>query len=222
MVPSNLSKRFQLALALLAAVATSGAIPAAAATTALDTCGYIFKSTNPRTYVAFNESTVLRVFSPKGSVRAEPGLTIKVWYNDEHALTLGVRRVVVKTSTGTRTTDFPFSTLATNPGGVLYPKVGATAFDGDLAGTDTAKCTGYPDLCDRPMFPALFITDTTSTPSSKAGDWQSGGTAIPPHAVFPFGPSTRRDRRRTSPSRTTSTRRRTAGTSAAAIPLRRA
>src|SRR5947208_15885333 len=34
------------------------------------------------------------------------------------------------------------------------------------------------------MFPALFITDTTSAPSSKAGDWQSGGTAIPPHAVF--------------------------------------
>src|SRR5207248_2887783 len=127
MVPSNLSKRFQLALALLTAVATSGAIPAAAATTALDTCGYIFKSTNPRTYVAFVESEVLRAFSPKGSIRAEPGLTIKVWYNDEHALTLGVRRVVVKTTTGTRTTDYPFTTLATNPGGALYPQVGATA-----------------------------------------------------------------------------------------------
>src|SRR5439155_1409797 len=113
MAPSNLSKRFKLALALLTAVATSGAIPAAAATT-LDTCGYIFKSTDPRTYVAFSESTVLRAFSPKGSVRAEPGLTIKVWYNDEHALTLGVRRVVVKTRTGTTTTDYPFTTLATN------------------------------------------------------------------------------------------------------------
>src|SRR2546430_8059745 len=183
MVPSNLSKRFQLALALLTAVATSGAIPAAAATT-LDTCGYIFKSTDPRTYVAFSESTVLRAFSPKGSIRAEPGLTIKVWYNDEHALTLGVRRVVVKTLTGTRTTDYPFTTLATNPASALYPQVGATALDGDQAGTDTAYCSGYPDRCDRPMFPALFITDTTSTPSSKAGDWQSGGTAIPAHAVF--------------------------------------
>ena len=183
MAPSNLSKRFQLALALLAAVATSGATPAAARTT-LDTCGYIFSSTNPRTNVAFSESGVLRAFSPKGSVRAEPGLTIKVWYNDEHALTLGVRRVVVKTTTGTRTTDFPFTTLATNPGGVLYPKVGASALDGDLAGTDTAKCTGYPDLCDRPMFPALFLTDISTDPNSTAGDWQHGGTPIPPHAVF--------------------------------------
>ncbi|PYP66339.1 MAG: hypothetical protein DMD36_17485, partial [Gemmatimonadetes bacterium] len=183
MAPSNLSKRFQLALALLTAVATSGAIPAAAATT-LDTCGYIFKSTDPRTYVAFSESTVLRAFSPKGSVRAEPGLTIKVWYNDEHALTLGVRRVVVKTRTGTTTTDYPFTKLATNPGSALYPQVGATGLNGDQAGTDTKLCSGYPDLCDRPMFPALFITDTTSTPSSKAGDWQSGGTPIPPHAVF--------------------------------------
>ncbi len=180
MAPSNLSRRFLLALALLQAVATSSAVAA----TTTDTCGYIFKSTDPRTYVAFNESTVLRAFSPKGSVRAEPGLTIKLWYNDEHALTLGVRRVVVKTRTGTTTTDYPFTTLATNPASALYPQVGATALDGDQAGTDTAYCSGYPDRCDRPMFPALFLTDTTSTPSSKAGDWQSGGKPIPPHAVF--------------------------------------
>src|SRR5437870_730312 len=183
MAPSNLSKRFQLALALLTAVPTSGAIPAAAATT-LDTCGYIFKSTDPRTYVAFSESTVLRAFSPKGSVRAEPGLTIKVWYNDEHALTLGVRQVVVKSRTGTTTTDYPFAALTKNPGSALYPQVGTTALDGDQAGTDSASCSGHPDLCDRPMFPAMFLTDITTTPNSRIGDWQGGGAPLPPHAIF--------------------------------------
>src|SRR5213078_2473876 len=118
------------------------------------------------------------------TVNATPGLSIKVWYNDEHALTLGVRRVIVQTKTGTTTTDYPVSALSTNPGSVLNPQVGTTALDGDQAGTDTSACSGYPDLCDRPMFPALFITDISSDPSSTAGDWQHGGTPIPPHAVF--------------------------------------
>src|SRR5439155_1101274 len=59
-----------------------------------------------------------------------------------------------------------------------------TALDGDRAGTDTSACSGYPALCDRPMFPALFITDITTNPTSTAGDWQHGGTPIPPDAVF--------------------------------------
>ena len=184
MAPSKLGRRIKFALALLTALATSGAISAHARTVTVLPCSYPFKSTDPRTYVAFNESTVLRAFSPKGSVRAEPGLTIKLWYNDEHALTLGVRRVIVQTKTGTTTTDYPVSALSTNPGSVLNPQVGTTALDGDQAGTDTSACSGYPDLCDRPMFPALFITDISSDPSSTAGDWQHGGTPIPPHAVF--------------------------------------
>ncbi len=179
MVSSNLWRRLKFVLALLTAVATSGAVRAHA-----DTCGYPFKSGDPRTYVSFNESEVLRAFSPQQAVNATPGLTIKLWYNDENALTLGVRRVLVKTKTGVTTTDYPFSTLATNPGGVLYPQVGTTALDGAQEGTDGATCRGYPDLCDRPMFPALFITDLTTNPNSRAGDWQSGGTPLPPHAVF--------------------------------------
>src|SRR5207249_1624526 len=43
---------------------------------------------------------------------------------------------------------------------------------------------GFPDLCDRPLFPALFITDITDDPSSRSGDWQFGGTPIAPNAVF--------------------------------------
>src|SRR5207247_171520 len=91
---------------------------------------------------------------------------------------------IVQTKTGTTTTDYPVSALSTNPGSVLNPQVGTTALDGDQAGTDTSACSGYPDLCDRPMFPALFITDISPDPSSTAGDWQHGGTPIPPHAVF--------------------------------------
>src|SRR5947208_2963251 len=184
MAPSKLGRRIKFALALLTALATSGAIRAHARTVTVLPCSYPFKSTDPRTYVAFNESEVLRAFSPQGTINALPGLTIKVWYNDEHALTLGVRRVIVKTSTGITTTDYPFSALTQNPAGVLNPQVGTTVLDGDQAGTDTSACSGYPDLCDRPMFPALFITDITTNPTSTAGDWQHGGTPIPPHAVF--------------------------------------
>jgi len=184
--PSKLSRlgRLKYTLALLAALAISGAVRAHPATGASCVIGYPFKSSDPRTDVDFNESEVLRAFSPQQTVNATPGLTIKVWYNDEHALTLGVRRVIVKTLTGTTTTDYPFSALLQNPGGVLNPQVGTMTLDGDQAGTDTSACSGYPDLCDRPMFPALFITDITTNPSSTAGDWQHGGTPLPPHAVF--------------------------------------
>src|SRR5437667_426854 len=184
MAPSKLGRRIKFALALLTAVATSGAIRAHARTVTVLPCSYPFKSTDPRTYVAFNESEVLRAFSPQGTINALPGLTIKVWYNDENALTLGVRRVIVKTFTGTTTTDYPFSALTQNPGGVLNPQVGTMTLDGDQAGTDTSACSGYPDRCDRPMFPALFITDITTNPTSTAGDWPHGGTPIAPHAVF--------------------------------------
>jgi hypothetical protein len=35
------------------------------------------------------------------------------------------------------------------------------------------------------MFPALFVTDITGNPTSRAGDWQQGSSsAIPPSAVF--------------------------------------
>jgi Dictyostelium (slime mold) repeat len=184
--PSKLSRlpRLKLALALLTGIATSGALHAHADGGTNCVIGYPFVSGDPRTSVEFNESTVLRAFGPQGTVTATPGLSIKVWYNDEHALTLGVRRVTVKTASGTTTTDYPVSALPENPGSVLNPQVGTTALDGDQAGTDTSMCSGFPDLCDRPMFPALFVTDISSDPNSTGGDWQSGGTPIPPHAVF--------------------------------------
>src|ERR1043166_5741840 len=86
-----------------------------------------------------------------------------------------MRRVIVKSATGTTMTDYPITPLTSNPGVALDPLVGSTIPSGPQAGVD---------LAGRPMFPALFITDITSNPNSLAGDWQFGGTAIPPHAVF--------------------------------------
>ncbi len=153
---------------------------ATAAVVAPCVLGYPFTSTNPRTSVVFNESEVLRAFQP--SV-VGPGERLMLFYSDEHALTLGVRRVVVKGS-GAGTTDYPLSPLPSNPGGVLDPQVGTMSLDGDQAGTDTSTCAGFPDLCDRPLFPALFITDITDDATSRSGDWQFGGTPIAPNAVF--------------------------------------
>jgi hypothetical protein len=134
--------------------------------------GYPFTSSNPLTSVVFNENTFLRTFAP--SV-ARAGDTIKVWANDEHAMTLGVRQISVKTATGTTTANYPMSPLPASPSAALSPLVGSTIASGDQAGTDPAG---------RPMYPALFITDITLDPTSMAGDWQYGGTPIAPAAVF--------------------------------------
>src|SRR5262249_41822987 len=88
--------------------------------------GYPYVSTNPRTSVVFNESEVLRGFSPVGQVAASPGLTIQFWYSDEHAMVLGVRQVQVKSKTGTKITDYALSPLPGDPGSVLNPQVGTT------------------------------------------------------------------------------------------------
>ncbi len=143
--------------------------------------GYPMMTSDPRTSVVFNESDVLRAFSPHV---ARANDTLKVFYGDEHALTLGVRQVQVKTAAGTMTTDYPVTMPNGSPAMAQRPMVGTTMLDGDQAGTDTSACDGAPDRCDRPMFPAIFITDITSAPMSRMGDWQYGGTPIPPHAVF--------------------------------------
>src|ERR1051326_45580 len=134
------------------------------------------------TSVVFNESGVLRVFAPSSD-----GTKILSWYNDEHALTLGVRQVAVKTTTGTTTTSYTITPLSAGPGSALNPAVGTTALMGSQAGTDLATWNstyGYIDH-GRPLWPALFITDITTNPNDPSGDWQRGGpAAIPPTAVY--------------------------------------
>src|SRR6185369_8610380 len=97
---------------------------------------------NPRTSIVFNENEVLAAFAPNV---AGPADTLKVWYSDEHALTLGVRRVLVKSSSGTTTNDYPLTPLNGVPGSAINPQVGTTALSGEQAGTD---------LFERPLWPS--------------------------------------------------------------------
>lgn len=142
----------------------------AAATAAGCQCnlGYPFASGNPLTSVDFNESEVLRAFGPNAVGR---GGTIRIWYNDEHALTLGVRQIIVDGVVS----DYNVTPMVANPDAAMNVQVGATAMSGDQSSADPVG---------RPMYPALFVTDITTSLNSRAGDWQYGGTPIAPTAVF--------------------------------------
>src|SRR4051812_5549895 len=135
-------------------------------------CGYPYASSNPLTSTVFNESDVLRAIQPSGSW---PNGVVSMFYNDEHALTLGVRSVAVKTASGTTATDYPVSPLTASPGSVTSPQTGTNILTGQQSGLDASL---------RPMWPSLFVTDISADPSSKAGDWQQGGRPISPNAVF--------------------------------------
>jgi hypothetical protein len=142
--------------------------------------GYPYTSSNPLTSTVFSEPGVLRAFQPDFAGPNPPNDTIRLFYNDEHALTLGIRQISVKTKTGTTTptttTSYPVAPLSGNPASVSNPTVGPTTLTGDTSGADPVGA---------PMFPALFITDLTINQDleSKAGDWQFFGTPIPPHFV---------------------------------------
>ena len=135
-------------------------------------CGYPYASSNPLTSTVFNESEVLAAIQPSGSW---PNGIVSVFYNDEHALTLGVRSVVVKSASGMTTTDYTVSPLAASPSSVTNPQTGTNLLTGDQSGLDASL---------RPMWPALFVTEITTNSNSKAGDWQQGGRPISPNAVF--------------------------------------
>ena len=77
-----------------------------------------------------------------------------MWYQDEHALTLGAGNV---------------SAMAQSPDHVVNPNTG------DQTAVDAAG---------RPVRPALFITDITADPSSTSGDWEYGGVSYNPSEIF--------------------------------------
>jgi len=123
------------------------------------------------TSVVFNENECLAAIVPSGGSLA----TVRVFYGDEHALTLGVRSVVVKAASGNATTDYPISPLSSSPSSVTFPQTGSNVLFGDQAGLD-------PSL--RPMWPSLFISDITNDPNNRSGDWQQGGRPFNPNAVY--------------------------------------
>ena len=130
-------------------------------------CGYPFSSSNPLTDILFNESEVLAAIVPSGGY---PFASIQLFYNDEHAMTLGVRETVI----GGASTPFPVSTLTNSPDIADRPQTGTNLLIGQLAGVDPVG---------RPLWPALFITDITNDVNSVAGDWQWGGTPVNPTYV---------------------------------------
>lgn len=133
--------------------------PAAAASSIVE-CGYPYTAGgNARTAISPRENEVLRAFSPQ---IAHAGDKIIVWYSDEHNLSLGKKK-----------TGFPFTDMTKFPSDhVENPAIG------DPNGIDSQG---------RPIFPAMFITDITTDPSSKIGDWQysiDNSGAIPLHAIY--------------------------------------
>jgi hypothetical protein len=135
-------------------------------------CGYPTTTSNRLTATTFNENDVFRAIRPAG---AWPNGVVQMFYNDEHAMTLGVRQVVVKSSSGTTTTDYPVTPLTTDPGSSTSPQTGTNMLVGDQSGLD-------PSL--RPMWPSLFITDISADPNNRSGDWQMGGVPTAPNAIF--------------------------------------
>ncbi len=123
-------------------------ITIAAAVDGNDSCGY------PAT--SFVESSTLCDINAVGG-GSTPAI-IQVFYNDEHALTLGCA-----------TPSDPVSPLTMSPDAVSYPETG------DPACVDTVG---------RPLRPVVFITDISVNPSCTAGDMQEGGPGYDPVAVF--------------------------------------
>lgn len=140
--------------------------------TFISDCGYPQSSTSPLTSVDFNESEVLRALKASNNGRAG---VVKLLYNDEHALTLGVRQVVVKSANGSGTTNYAVSALPTVPAYVKDPATGTNILSGDQSGLDPSA---------RPMWPVLFVTDVTAKPESRVGDWQYGGRPYNPQEVY--------------------------------------
>ena len=112
-------------------------------------CGYPYTSGKPLTSVVFNESDVLRAIEPSGGA---PSGTIRVFYNDEHALTLGVRQVVVKTATGPppRTTRSP--RLSPTPAARLARPPAPTRWSATRA-VSTSRCARCGRCCSSPTPP---------------------------------------------------------------------
>jgi len=135
-------------------------------------CGYPTTTGSSLAKVTFSENEVLAAIQPEGGA---PQGTVRLFYNDEHALTLGVRSVVVKTAGGAAMMDYPVSALMSVPGMVTNAQLGTTELMGDQSGLDQSL---------RPIWPVLYLTDITSDPQNRSGDWQQGGVPTGPNDVF--------------------------------------
>jgi hypothetical protein len=136
-----------------------------------------------RSNVDFNESEVLRGFALTGG-----GTQINAIYSDEHALTLGVRQNFTNNKGVDVTTNFTIATMTGNmnptPNNKTAKVIGSPFVDVGSPLSTAAPFTPV-DGYGRPLFPSLFLTDLTALgPNSTAGDWQQGGSPIPPSALY--------------------------------------
>jgi hypothetical protein len=141
--------------------------------------GYPDNSNLPRSKTVFNESQVLRAYG------RTPG-EVRLWYNDEHALLLGIRQVYLDLPKPTTDiwVDHSVAQMVGNPSSAIgspgssqpqYVLTGLEMLTGD---------GGAVDPFGRPVYPAVFVTDITTNPTSRAGDWQQGGAPYRPNEVY--------------------------------------
>ncbi len=138
---------------------------------AADACGYPYGS--GRTAVVFNESTVLRAFDPVTSQTTVlgQGLTIKAFYSDEHALTLGATSVSVKTASGTTSQCSSALPPGTFPNCVSNPSIG---------------CAGAVDPSPSSPPPSPAPPSGRSAPCSPSTPRTPGSACVPsPRAASP-------------------------------------
>ena len=141
---------------------------------------YPDSSNLPRSLQVFNENEVLVASEPGQATCGTQPKEIKVWYADEHPICIGVRQVVVKTNSGTTTTNYLVTPTPIKSASIITsPQIGANDQSGDQSGNDVAVDGG------RPLWPALYVTDITYDLTSRAGDWQQNKTDQPSIAYPP-------------------------------------
>ena len=130
---------------------------------------YPFVSGNPRTNIAFNESEVLRAFRMTVDANCNPQ-TLQMFYNDEHAMTLGIRQVQVITGNcgaSTSTTNYPISPMVT---ATRMSAITPSGW-GDHSGRRSGRGI---DTAGRPMYPS----DVHNRRDGKSGEPACGRLAV--------------------------------------------
>ncbi len=129
-------------------------VSSSSSTLQLQSLNFVLGACDPG-YLESGEPGILYAAKPGPNDIASATDTIKLWYSDEHALTLGVGAI---------------SPMVNHPvDQIANPQVG-----------DTTQRDPY----GFPQFPALFIVDVTFDPKNTVGDAQHGGIPIPPSIVY--------------------------------------
>ena len=123
-------------------------------------CGYPYQSDNPLTNVVFSETEVLRAIDPSGGV---PLASVRLFYNDEHALTLGVKHVDVITQGG------DFAQGPTQPTVVAGP----LCESGDVFTQEEGGVVVPRDLPDAAVGDLVVIRDAGAYASAMASNYNT-------------------------------------------------